>query len=459
MLDLADKNVLVVGFDPRGMAAAGLLRRAGARVVAVAADEADVPPATVDDLRSQGIEVQRGTADALRGHFDLVVLSPEAAPASAGVAGIANRDISMIGELELGWRLSKCLAVAVSGTNGKGTTAGLIEQMLVQNHRTTVRAGHRSNPVGCVADQTAALDFLILQVNALQLQATQFFRPAVAVLLNAYPDHGSRFPGNEDLLAAYGNLFRNQQVFDWSIVQLEALKQLQSAGITPPGKIITFSGADQDADLFLDRGLILSRFPNWEGPLLDMQQCQLRGLHNAENLMAALAVGRALRLPLETMVETLKQCEHADHRFQIAGEWRDIQFIDDSKSTNPDALHRALESARPGEAGKPNVWVIAGGRDSGGDFHRLSPLVSRRVKGAFLIGEAREKIRSAWGLFTPCTLMDSLLEAVTEAARNAVPGDVVLLSPACSSFDQFQDYQERGECFCAAVKSISSGAV
>jgi UDP-N-acetylmuramoylalanine--D-glutamate ligase len=232
---------------------------------------------------------------------------------------------------------------------------------------------------------------------------------------------------------------------------------LKELDLLPPSKTITFSAHDETSDIYLDRGLIISRLPNWEGPLLDTDQCQLRGPHNAENMMAALAVGRALRLSLEQMVETLKVQPHGAHRFELVAEQNGVQFINDSKATNPEALQHAILSTRAGEGGKPNIWLIAGGRDKGVDFHTLSPLISKRVRGAFLIGEAREKIRSAWSLFTPCTLMDSLLEAVTEAAKNATSGDVILLSPACSSFDQFQNYQQRGERFCQIVKSISWG--
>src|SRR6266853_2382261 len=134
-----------------------------------------------------------------------------------------------------------------------------------------------------------------------------------------------------------------------------------------------------------------------------------------------------------------------------------VQFINDSKATNVDALRHALLTARPGPGGEPNIWLIAGGRDKGLDFHDIGPLLSERVKHAFLIGESREKIRAAWSLFTPCKLADSLLEAITEAASSATSGDVVLLSPACSSFDLFRNYQHRGEAFCKAVKSIGRG--
>jgi UDP-N-acetylmuramoylalanine--D-glutamate ligase len=173
--------------------------------------------------------------------------------------------------------------------------------------------------------------------------------------------------------------------------------------------------------------------------------------------MGALGVGHALRLPMESMLETLQAQRHASHRFELVAEMGGVQFINDSKARNVHALRSALLAAPAGEGARPNVWLIAGGIDRNTNFHDVGPVISARVKGAFLIGKAREKIRSAWSLFTPCTLADSLLEAVTEAAKNASPGDVVLLSPACSSSDEFQNYQDRGEKFYTIVKSIGSG--
>jgi len=266
-----------------------------------------------------------------------------------------------------------------------------------------------------------------------------------------------RYASAADYVRAAARVFQNQQPFDWAIVQSEALAKLRELELPVPGKVITFSARDSKADLYLDRGLLISRLPNWSGPLLDMDHCRLKGPHNAENLMAALAIGHVLRLPLDSMVECLKTQEAGPHRFEVVGEWNGVQYINDSKATNVDALHKALLATRPGEAGGANLWLIAGGKDKGLEFHDIGPLLSKRVKHAFLIGEAAEKIRAAWSLFTPCTVSDSLLEAVIEAARRAVSGDVVLLSPACSSFDQFRDYQERGESFCKIVKSIGRG--
>ena len=452
-----NKQILVIGLGGRGRAACELLRRNGASVMAVDTANTEELRATARELRSDGVQVELGVSSLPNRNFTLAVVSPAVPSAAPLVQTAVEQRIPVIGELELGFQQSQCLAIAISGTNGKGTTAEMVERLLVNNHRKTVLSGHGACPVCSVADRTQELDFLVLQVNAFQLETTRFFRPAVAVLLNLAADHLDRYAGAEDYVRANAHLFRNQQPFDWAIVQSEALTRLKEVEAAPSAKVITFSASDPDADLYLDRGLIISRLANWSGPLLDTDQCLLRGPHNAENYMAALAVGHALRLPLDAMVDSLKSHPPAPHRFELVGDVGGVQFINDSKATNVDALRSALLAARPGEGGAPNVWLIAGGKDKGLDFHGVSPLISKRVKGAVLVGEAREKIRAAWSLFTPCTLADSLLEAVTEATRNASPGDVVLLSPACSSFDQFQNYQQRGERFCEIVKSISRG--
>ena len=230
------------------------------------------------------------------------------------------------------------------------------------------------------------------------------------------------------------------------------MAQIRSLELPIPSKTITFSASNRHADIHLDRSLLVSKLPGWTGPLLDLEDCLLRGPHQAENLMAALAVGHVLRLPLEEMKEALKSYPGGPHRCELIAEINGVQFINDSKAMNVDAVRKGIESISEGRGGEPNVWLIAGGRDKGLDYHELCPLLARRVKGAFLLGESREKLRAAWSLFTPCTLQDSLLEAVRNAAENAETGDVVLLSPACSSFDMFQNYQHRGEVFRQAVE-------
>jgi UDP-N-acetylmuramoylalanine--D-glutamate ligase len=457
MFPLENKEVLVIGLGSRGRAACELLLRHGAKVVGVdAGDNAELREGA-QKLRPLGVSVALGASSVPRGNFSLAVVSPTVPMTTPLVEAAMKSQLPLISELELGYLQARCLAIAIAGTNGKSTTAELIERVLLNNYRKAIVSGDCARPVCSIADQTKDLDFLILQANSFQLERTEFFRPAVSVLLNLAPDHLDRYATADDYARANARLFRNQQIFDWAIIQSAALERLLKLEVPLPSKIITFSAKDPAADLYLDRGLLLGRLPNWAGPLLDMDHCKIRGPQNAENVMAALAVGHVLRLPLETMLEPLKTYAGGPHRCELVAEINGVQFINDSKATNVDALRNALLAARPGPGAPPNLWVIAGGRDKGLDFHEIGPLLSQRVKGAFLIGECREKIRAAWSLFTPCKLSDSLLEAVTEAASSATSGDVVLLSPACSSFDLFRNYQHRGEAFCEAVKSIGRG--
>jgi UDP-N-acetylmuramoylalanine--D-glutamate ligase len=423
-------------------------------------DQSDTPElrAHLSQLTGDGVEAALGVTRPPEGDFQLVVLCPAVPGDSALVREARRRNWPVIGEVELGYQQSSCLNIAIAGTNGKSTTAGLVDSMLHHAGRKTVLAGPAARPFCGVVDQTKELDFLVLQLNAFQLENTEYFRPVVAVLLNLASDHLDRYPKPDDYVRANARLFRNQQVFDWAIIQSEALARLRALDLSVPAKVITFSAQDREADLYLDRGLVLSRLPRWSGPLLDLAQCRLRGPHNAENLMAALAMGHVLHLSLDTMLEPLRNFAAGPHRFELVAEIEGVQFINDSKATNPDALHKALLALAPSPGGQPNVWLIAGGQERQLDFHALGPLLSQRVKQAFLIGQAAERIRAAWSLFTPCAVAHSLVEAVTNAANDATSGDVVLLSPACSSLDQFRDYEERGERFSQAVQSISRGA-
>ena len=454
-----DKQVLVMGLGASGVAACELLRTRRARVLAV--DNADTAPLRqqAEKLRALGVEVRLGLHAAPDTHFDLAVLSPGVPMANPIVKEIAQRDVPVISELELGWQQSFCPSIGITGTKGKTTTTELVERLLTHNGLKTLAAGNMGRPLCAAAGRTKELDWFTLEVSSFQLETIQHFRPGVAVLMNITPDHLDRYASMSHYARAKGRIFMNQQPFDYAIVQSEALAQLRSLGVTIPSKIITFSANNRRADLCLERGLLLGRLPDWSGPLLNMDHCQLRGPHNAENLMAALAVGRALRVPLESMVEALRSYRPPPHRCELVAEIGGVKFFNDSKATNVDAVAKALQTMPAGpNAGEPNVWLLAGGRDKGLEYYDIGPLLSQRVKGAFVFGETREKIRAAWSLFTACAPVGTLLEAVSEAAKKAVSGDVVLLSPACSSFDQFQNYQHRGEVFRQAVRELEKSS-
>lgn len=456
MFRLQDKVVLVIGLAVSGAAAARLLVARGARVTAM--DNSDTPALrqVAEELRDLGVRVELDLRLPPAGQFDFAVVSPGVPLDSPLVKELRQRDIPVIGELELGWQEAVCLNVSVTGTNGKTTTTELIEHLLTHCHKRTLAAGNIGRPLCSVADQSKQLDYLTLEVSSFQLETIRFFRPAVAVLLNLTPDHLDRHHTMADYARAKARLFENQQPFDWAIVQTEALAMLRTLGVKVPAKLITFSAQNRRADLHLDRSLIISRIEGWIGPLIDLEKTHLRGPHNAENAMAALAVGRVLRLPLDEMVAAITTFQPGAHRCELVAEINGVKFVNDSKATNLDAVAKALQTMPAAQPGEPNVLLIAGGRDKGLDYHDLGPLLAQRVKHTFLLGETREKLRAAWSLFTPCTLVDSLLEAVHEAVKNAVPGDVVLLSPACSSFDLFRDYRHRGEVFRQAVGQVQS---
>ncbi len=457
MSPLYGRRVVVVGLGTSGLAAARLLLDKGAEITAL--DEADSPAlrGRAAALRTAGARVELEATSLPEQPFDLAVLSP-GVPLSSRLAGeLVARKIPALGELELGFQQAVCLNVAITGTNGKTTTTELVHRVLTHCQRKTVAAGNIGLPLCAVVNESRNLDVLTLEVSSFQLETIQFFRPAVAILMNITPDHLDRYPTFQDYVRTKAQIFRNQQPFDWAVVQTEALARMQSLGLKIPSKVITFSAANRDADLYLDRGLLISRLPGWTGLLLDTDECLLRGPHNAENLMAALAAGRILRLPLNEMVEALKSYKPAAHRCELVAEIRGVSFVNDSKATNVDAVAKALMAVRGAGGAQPNVLLIAGGKDKGFEYHDIGPLLARRVKRAFLLGETREKIRAAWTLFTPCTLVDTLPEAVIQASETAKPGDVVLLSPACSSFDLFQNYQHRGEVFRQAVADLARG--
>ena len=462
MFRLQDKNVLVIGLGLSGAAAARLLVARGARVAAM--DNSDTPALRREavELRDLGVRVELDLRLPPAGQFDFAVVSPGVALDSLLVKELRQREIPVLGELELGWQQAVCLNVAVTGTNGKTTTTELIEHVLTHCHKRTLAAGNIGKPLCSVVDESKQLDYLTLEVSSFQLETIRFFRPAVAVLLNITPDHLDRHHTMAEYARAKARMFENQQPFDWAVVQTEALAQLRTLGVKVPSKLITFSAQNRRADIHLDRSLIISRIEDWVGPLIDLEKTNLRGPHNAENVMATLAVGRVLRLPLEQMVEAITSFRPGAHRCELIAEINGIKFVNDSKATNVDAVAKALQTMPAAQPGEANVLLIAGGRDKGLDYHDLGPLLAQRVKHAFLLGETREKLRASWSLFTPCTLADSLLEAVNDAARNAALGDVVLLSPACSSFDLFRDYRHRGEVFRQAVEQLertSNGGV
>jgi UDP-N-acetylmuramoylalanine--D-glutamate ligase len=449
----ANRNALVIGLGASGLAAARLLRERGAsRVVAIDQASNSSLQAVSQPLPDLGIEVILDAQELPPGEFAVAVISPGVSIRGHLAAQAIERKIPLISELELGFQAYRsCPIVAITGTNGKTTTTELTERALNKAGKRSVAAGNIGLPLCELARTQPDLDVLTLEVSSFQLEAIDQFRPQIAVVLNVTPDHFDRHAGMEDYIRAKARIFANQTQADWAVIQTDAWRSLRQLKVQVNAQVLTFSAEDQQADFILSNGHICRQHQGEPRRLMALSQTRLRGPHNAENMMAVLAIAEAMQLPQSEVHKALVEYQPAPHRCEIIAEAHGVLFVNDSKATNVDAVAKALVTMPLGPDGERNVWLIAGGKDKGFNYDVLGPCLARRVKGAFLLGETRDRIQKAWGSFTPCRPVESLIEAVNEAARRAIPGDVILFSPACSSFDMFRNYQHRGEVFRQAV--------
>ena len=435
-----DKNVAVLGAGLSGTAAALLLKEEGAKVTVLdSADEKKLLKSTIDNLRNQGVRVICGApAERDSDHYDFIVLSPGIDPASSLARNFSKRNLEMIGELELGWRSCELPVIAITGTNGKTTTTEMLAQMLNACGQRTIACGNIGKPLSEVVRRQKDFDVLTVEVSSFQLETIQTFRPSVALWLNFAPDHLDRYRSVAEYRAAKLRIFDNQTEEDVAVVNAaETLPKIRA-------RPITFSAYADRADFRLVEGSIV--YDNQI--VLRLADTKLRGAHNIENLMATLAAGRARGLSFEQMVPPLSAYEPQPHRCEFVRRVGGVEYVNDSKATNLDAVEKALAAQS-----KP-VVLIAGGKDKGFTFEPLRSLVKEKVKATVLIGEMAERISRDWNEAVPCEIAGSLADAVERAHAAARPGDVVLFSPGTSSFDMFKSYADRGDQFRALVHAL-----
>ena len=442
-MDVRNKDVVVLGLGRSGMAAASLLQRDGARVVVRDEATGGQVEERANRLRELGVRVELGNHFDTTAHFELAVLSPGIALERPIVQSLGQNTL-VLSELEVAYRFCVCPIVAITGTNGKTTTTELIAWMLGQCGKRAIAAGNNGNAFSDAVDGSAGLDALVLEVSSFQLETIKQFRPDIGIWLNLTPDHLDRHASMEDYAQAKARLFMNQNDDDIAVLSMEALEWMRKVGCEPRGRLITVSTTGTNADLWLDPKdgqTIWSRLPECNGILLRMDETNLRGSHNAENVLATLAAGLAMKLPVRAMREAISAYCPQPHRCEFVANINGVNYINDSKATNVDAVEKALRSL------SGPVVLIAGGRDKGLDFAAIKEVIGEKVKLAVLIGETREKIARAWSDVTPCEHANSMADAVRLAAANARCGENVLLSPACASFDMFENYEHRGEQF------------
>ena len=434
-----NQEVAVLGAGLSGSAAAHLLKAEGANVTVLdSAQEKDLLKSTIDNLRTQGIRVICGSAaDGDTGRYDFAVLSPGIDPDSLLARNFSSRQIEIIGELELGFRSCELPLIAVTGTNGKTTTTELLAQMLNACHQRTIACGNIGKPLSAAARRKTDFDVLTVEVSSFQLETIKSFRPDVAVWLNFAPDHLDRYRSVAEYRAAKLRVFENQTEQDVAVVNA-------ADSLPIPARRITFSAYTDRADFRLAHGFIAYQ----SQPVLRLADTKLRGSHNIENLMATLAVGMARGLSFEQMVPPLSSYEPQPHRCEFVRHVAGVDYINDSKATNLDAVEKALLAQT-----KP-VVLIAGGKDKGFDFRPLRQLVKDKVKTSILIGEMAERIARDWAGEVSCEIASSLPDAVERAHGAAQSGDVVLFSPGTSSFDMFKSYADRGDQFRALVHAL-----
>jgi UDP-N-acetylmuramoylalanine--D-glutamate ligase len=435
---------LVVGLARSGQAAAKALKAYGQAVFGVDSGE----PEGLDVLRESGIEFETSVSgtDRLEG-VATVIKSPGVPESAEVIAEAARRGVAVIGELELGWRMFEAPVVAITGTNGKTTTTELTAHLFRSAGRSVSAAGNVGHPICEVAMEAAAgveVGTVVCECSSFQLEDSTEFSPEVAVFLNLGPDHLDRHGNLDSYREAKLKIFANQDEGDVAVLNADdpAVTEIETAAAQ-----VRFTTASAErAEITLDRERIMV-----DGePLIEISEMQIIGRHNVANAMAGAACALALGLGMEEVAAGLRSFPPVPHRYEPVAEIEGVVFINDSKATNVDATLAALASSdRP-------LHLILGGSVKGEPFDGLAGPVAEHCRGVYLIGETADEIGRA---LKPAEVeivryCEDLEAAVSEAAGAAIPGEAVLLSPACASFDQFKNYEDRGDTFRQLVKEL-----
>jgi UDP-N-acetylmuramoylalanine--D-glutamate ligase len=444
-LQLSGKKVLVVGLARSGAAATRLAIREGARVTVTdrrpvgELSQAMAPLEGLPVLFSLGGHEERDFTSA-----DLVVVSPGVPFTLPGLAAARRAGVPIMGEVELASRLLEDVpVVAITGTNGKSTTTALTGR-LFQEDRAAFVGGNLGTPFSELLLSGTHFDVAVLELSSFQLEGIERFRPKVGAILNVTPDHLERHGGMDDYVAAKARLFSNQQPGDVAVANDRDPLALAAAR-SSRGDVVTFGFGGRAPMAARDDGEVV----RWTGPTGEPERYRIRsrallGRHNRENAMAAVICARVMGVPGPAVQRGLDGFPGLPHRLELVAARGGVEWVNDSKATNVDSTVVGL-SAFP--AGKPSVILLLGGRGKRSPYAPLRALFPGRVKALLTLGEDAPAIERELGDLGPTESCGDLPTAVARAARLAVPGDVVLLSPACASYDQFRTYEERGETF------------
>ena len=456
-MDLQGKRVLIVGLGKSGVAAAHFLQERGAQVTVSDAKHESQLSKEIPELLDRGIAVETGGHGerTFRGQ-DVIVVSPGVPYDVAPLVQARNQGVPVIGEVELAARFLKGQVIAITGSNGKTTTTALTGEILEHAGLDVHVGGNIGTPVISMVAESSPQTYNVLEVSSFQLETIETFHAQIAVVLNITPDHLDRHRTLEGYTAAKARIFENQTEKDFAVLNADDAI-CRSLAAKTRAQVVWFSRkpeANIENGAFVCGGKILWRHEVQEQEIMSTSEVPLKGNHNLENVLAAVAAAVLAGCPPAKIREAVAQFKAVEHRLEFVAAIDGVEYFNDSKATNVDATIKALESF------PANIHIILGGKDKGSDYTVLKDLLRERVKRVYTIGAAAEKIESQIAGAAPLERTGTLEAALHRAAELAEPGDVVVLAPACASFDQFENYEHRGRVFKQTVQAMAkrSGA-
>src|ERR1700691_379682 len=448
-MDVNDKRVLVVGLGKSGVASALFLKAKGARVTVSDAKPQDQLKDEIPVLLDHGIAVETGGhGQRTFGGQDLIVVSPGVPTDAPPLVQARALGENVIGEIELAAQFFPGRIIAITGSNGKTTTTTLAGEIVAAGGYSTAVGGNIGTPAISLVEGATADTIAVLEVSSFQLETIQTFRPQIAVVLNVTPDHLDRhrtFAANTN---AKARIFENQRPEDYAVLNADDLTCVELAARTR-AQVFWFSRTREvKQGAFVHDGHIFFRDHSGQKEIMLVSEIPLKGGHNVENVLAAVCVGALLRCEPVQIRNAVHAFKAVEHRLEHVATIRGVEYYNDSKATNVDATIKALESF------PANIHLILGGKDKGSDYSVLNELLRQRVKRVYTIGAAAGKIESQIK-GVEVVQAETLENALRKANAVAKAGDVVLLAPACASFDQFKNYEQRGRVFKEIVRGLS----
>ncbi|NLO20531.1 MAG: UDP-N-acetylmuramoyl-L-alanine--D-glutamate ligase [Syntrophomonadaceae bacterium] len=452
-MKLENKSVLVVGLGRSGVAAAEILRCRKARVTVCDLKSADEIGIDSSILQRAGIEIYIGAyPEVSRENYDLLIASPGIPLNIQPFRQAFDQGIPVIGELELAYRLKKeqTELLAITGTNGKTTTTALLQDIFARAGRNSFSAGNIGIALTTLVDEVESA-VIAVEVSSFQLETVVDFKPHICGILNITPDHLDRHQTMQAYIEAKAKVFQQQDSEDYAVFNYED-SNLRELGPSCPARLFYFS-ADQSLPegAFVEDNYLVIMVNERQERICSLDSIRLRGKHNQENILCAAMMAYLAGAPAPIIAEALTHFKGVRHRLEEVCCENNILYINDSKATNPESAIKALESF------DNPIILIAGGRNKGSSFDQLALLISRKVKELVLLGEAKEQIKQSVMDVNYKNIheVETFAEAVRTAQKLAEAGDVVLLSPACASWDMFPSYEHRGDLFCQLVQSIN----